>query len=115
MYIQEPSLGAVTSLYLLCCILRIVKIKDLANTVAAALLCYPDIFRESSEAKLNGNLLGHASSDVPSQNNDANNHSVESDTGSLQVNNLISSLSENLRPHSFVDHNCGSMRVAPRY
>lgn len=115
MYIQEPSLGAVTSLYLLCCILRIVKIKDLANTVAASLLCYPEIFPEGSEAKLNGNLLGHVSSDVPSQKEDANNHSIEPDTESLQVNNLISSLSENLRPRSSDDHNCGSMRVAPRY
>lgn len=97
-YIQEPSLGAVTSLYLLCCILRIVKIKDLANIVAAALLCYPEIFPESSEAKLNGDLLSHASLEVPSQNKDANNQNAESDI-----------------LHSALNHNYGSMRFAPRY
>ncbi|XP_047980988.1 protein TRANSPARENT TESTA 9 isoform X2 [Salvia hispanica] len=99
--VKESSLGAVTSLYLLCCILRIVKIKDLANIVAAALLCYPDIFPESSEAKLNGNLPSHASSDVQSQNNDASSQNSESDTG-------------NHTPHSAFNHNYSSMRFAPR-
>ncbi|XP_057792015.1 protein TRANSPARENT TESTA 9 isoform X2 [Salvia miltiorrhiza] len=101
--VKEPSLGAVTSLYLLCCILRIVKIKDLANIVAAALLCNPDVFPEGSEAKLNGNLnlLSHASSDVPTQDKDANNQNAESDT-------------ENHLPHNALIHNYGSMRFAPR-
>lgn len=101
-YMQESSLGAVTSLYLLCCILRIVKIKDLANIVAAALLCYPDIFPESLEAKLNGNLPSHASSDVRSQNNDASSQNSQSDT-------------ENHTPHSAFNHNYSSMGFAPRY
>ncbi|XP_058768525.1 protein TRANSPARENT TESTA 9-like isoform X2 [Vicia villosa] len=37
---QDIQSDVVTSLYLLCCILRIVKIKDLANTIVAALY-YP--------------------------------------------------------------------------
>lgn len=51
---QGTEIGVVCSLYLICCILRIVKIKDLANTVAAALLCHVETFKSRSEAKLNG-------------------------------------------------------------
>ncbi|PWA76647.1 hypothetical protein CTI12_AA176360 [Artemisia annua] len=46
--------SSVTSLYLLVCMLRILKIKDLANTVAAALICSIDTLLPSSEAKVNG-------------------------------------------------------------
>ncbi|CAM8891940.1 unnamed protein product [Rhodiola kirilowii] len=52
--INDIQIGAVTSLYLLCCILRIVKIKDLANTIAAALFCPPEAFIRVPEATLNG-------------------------------------------------------------
>lgn len=45
-----------TSLYLLCSILRIVKIKDLANLVAAALFFPIEAFMPHSEAKLNGHI-----------------------------------------------------------
>ncbi|XP_047959769.1 protein TRANSPARENT TESTA 9-like isoform X1 [Salvia hispanica] len=99
--VNEPSLGAVTSLYLLCCILRIVKIKDLANIVVAALLCHPEMIPEISEAKINGNMLSHASSDVASQNKDANNQNSISDT-------------ENHILHSALNHKYGGMRFAPR-
>ncbi|KAG6427197.1 hypothetical protein SASPL_111438 [Salvia splendens] len=99
--VNEPSLGAVTSLYLLCCILRIVKIKDLANIVAAALLCHPEMIPESAEAKINGNLLSHASSDLASQNKDANNQNSMSDT----KNHIL---------HSALNHMYGGMRFAPR-
>ncbi|XP_021665915.2 protein TRANSPARENT TESTA 9 isoform X2 [Hevea brasiliensis] len=54
------NIGAITSLYLLCCILRIVKIKDLANTIAAALFCPAEVFIPKSEAKLNGHVSGHS-------------------------------------------------------
>ncbi|KAJ4845753.1 Protein TRANSPARENT TESTA 9 [Turnera subulata] len=53
---NEMQIGAITSLYLLCCILRIVKIKDLANTIAAALFCPPEAFLPMSETKFNGYL-----------------------------------------------------------
>ncbi|XP_031096090.1 protein TRANSPARENT TESTA 9 [Ipomoea triloba] len=52
--VDDTEIGAATSLYLLCCILHIVKIKDLANTIAAALLCRIETFRPRSEAKING-------------------------------------------------------------
>ncbi|KAI3709072.1 hypothetical protein L2E82_38813 [Cichorium intybus] len=46
--------GSVTSLYLLCSILRILKIKDMANTIAAALICSMEAILPNSEAKVNG-------------------------------------------------------------
>lgn len=55
------EIAPVTSLYLLCCILRIVKIKDLANTIAAAFLCSEDAFVPSSEVKVNGHTLSYDS------------------------------------------------------
>ncbi|KAG4113272.1 hypothetical protein ERO13_D13G212300v2 [Gossypium hirsutum] len=57
--IDADSIGAVTSLYLLCCILRIVKIKDLANTIAAALLYPLETFAANSEVKINGYVSGN--------------------------------------------------------
>ncbi|KAK6942034.1 CLEC16A/TT9, N-terminal [Dillenia turbinata] len=60
--VSETQIGAVTSLYLLCCILRIVKIKDLANTIAAALFCARETFVTIFGAKLNGYLSNHGTS-----------------------------------------------------
>ncbi|XP_029125832.1 protein TRANSPARENT TESTA 9 isoform X2 [Cajanus cajan] len=51
---KEMQDGVVTSLYLLCCILRIVKIKDLANIIAAALFYPLEAFTKSSGGKLSG-------------------------------------------------------------
>ncbi|KAE8678806.1 Detected protein of unknown function [Hibiscus syriacus] len=56
--IDTDGIGAITSLYLLCCILRIVKIKDLANTIAAALLYPLESLAANSEAKINGYVSG---------------------------------------------------------
>ncbi|KAK1551168.1 hypothetical protein Q3G72_031319 [Acer saccharum] len=56
---NERKIGAVTCLYLLCCILRIVKIKDLANTIAAALFCPPEAYISNFQAKLNGYMPAH--------------------------------------------------------
>ncbi|KAL0374702.1 UNVERIFIED_CONTAM: protein TRANSPARENT TESTA 9 [Sesamum radiatum] len=112
--VKEPSLGAVTSLYLLCCILRIVKIKDLANTVAAALLYCPDTFPPNSEAESNGNMLGHGSSDAASQYSDENNCTSESDARSSELSVLTSSSSLNHPPNGVPGHDCGSTQFAPR-
>ncbi|XP_052310121.1 protein TRANSPARENT TESTA 9 isoform X2 [Populus trichocarpa] len=57
--VDDIQIGAITSLYLLCCILRIVKIKDLANTIAASLFCPPEAFVPDSETKLNGHAPDH--------------------------------------------------------
>ncbi|KAL2533409.1 hypothetical protein Adt_06760 [Abeliophyllum distichum] len=91
--VNETGLGAVTSLYLLCCILRIVKIKDLANTVASALLCHIETFSLRSELKLNGHMSDHGSPDA-SQNADENNIGPDSCSKSLQVTIPLSSSSQ---------------------
>ncbi|XP_011020063.1 PREDICTED: uncharacterized protein LOC105122565 isoform X3 [Populus euphratica] len=57
--LDAVDIGAITSLYLLCCILRLVKIKDLANTIAASLFCPPEAFLPDSETKLNGHAPDH--------------------------------------------------------
>ncbi|CAL0330322.1 unnamed protein product [Lupinus luteus] len=56
---NDMQSGVVTSLYLLCCILRIVKIKDLANTIAAALFYPLEAFTKSSGGKFNGHISDH--------------------------------------------------------
>ncbi|KAF8118272.1 hypothetical protein N665_0005s0040 [Sinapis alba] len=54
--VNDISVDPVTSLYLLCCILRIVKIKDLANITAATLFCPVKAFISSSLVKPNSSL-----------------------------------------------------------
>ncbi|KAL1188600.1 Protein TRANSPARENT TESTA 9 [Cardamine amara subsp. amara] len=54
--INDISIDPVTSLYLLCCIVRIVKIKDLANMTAATLFCPVKAFISSSLVKPNSSL-----------------------------------------------------------
>ncbi|XP_045787663.1 protein TRANSPARENT TESTA 9-like isoform X2 [Trifolium pratense] len=56
---QDMQSDVVTSLYLLCCILRIVKIKDLANTIVAALYYPLDSFTKCSEGQVNGYIPDH--------------------------------------------------------
>ncbi|KAE9464236.1 hypothetical protein C3L33_03866, partial [Rhododendron williamsianum] len=68
---------SMTSLYLLCSILRIVKIKDLANLVAAALFFPIEAFMPHSEAKLNGHMPGTGFSHE--------NHSPDNDKLSPEV------------------------------
>ncbi|KAK4785092.1 hypothetical protein SAY86_001781 [Trapa natans] len=56
---QEGLIGSITSLYLLCCILHIVKIKDLANVIAAALFSQPEVSVPSRGIQVNGIVLSH--------------------------------------------------------
>ncbi|KAD4179964.1 hypothetical protein E3N88_28555 [Mikania micrantha] len=87
-----------TSLYLLCCILRILKIKDLANTVAAALICSVESFLPNFEAKLNGFMADH----------DEETHvDDEKPSGNLDSRSLTVSISS-LSISSSVQHNCRS-------
>ncbi|XP_052182421.1 protein TRANSPARENT TESTA 9 isoform X2 [Diospyros lotus] len=90
--IDEKKMGAVTSLYLLCCILRILKIKDLANTVAAALFCPEEAFLLNSEVKLNGHVPGYGFSDE-NQNPEKDDLSTEMLSGRLRDTILNSSSS----------------------
>ena len=84
LWIQEKQISAVTSLYLLCCILRIVKIKDLANTVAASLFCPLEAFIKISETKLNGYISGHGFTHEREQS-DSDNLDTKVESGSLRV------------------------------
>lgn len=68
---QDISVDPVTSLYLVSCILRIVKIKDLANMTAATLFCPVKAFISSSLVKPNSSL-------APERRTYGNGHS---DTG----------------------------------
>ncbi|XP_022755506.1 uncharacterized protein LOC111303477 isoform X2 [Durio zibethinus] len=72
---SNVKIGAVTSLYLLCCILHIVKIRDLANTIAVALLYPLEAFAAKSETKLNGFVSGN---DCALENEEPDIYSVTS-------------------------------------
>ncbi|XP_010276705.1 PREDICTED: uncharacterized protein LOC104611385 isoform X2 [Nelumbo nucifera] len=97
---SEKLIGATTSLYLLCCILRIVKTKDLANIIAAALFCQPEAFIPISEAKLNGYTSSHDFSNV-NQQLEEGSCGTKADTGSLRV--TVSNLSSSSQIHSAED------------
>ncbi|XP_027072189.1 protein TRANSPARENT TESTA 9 isoform X1 [Coffea arabica] len=92
--------GVACSLYLICCILRIVKIKDLANTVAAALLCRVETFKSRSEAKLNGYSSGQG---FPVECQKAN----EDEGLQVTIPNLSGSL-QSLSEDKLHHDNCGS-------
>ncbi|CAI8584099.1 unnamed protein product [Vicia faba] len=62
----------VTSIYLFCRILRIIKIKDLANTIAAALFYPSEAFTKSSGGKLNSRISGFHSDSALMQNGCSN-------------------------------------------
>ncbi|XP_047310433.1 protein TRANSPARENT TESTA 9-like [Impatiens glandulifera] len=75
--VREEKVVSVTSLYLLCCILRIVKIKDLANIVAAALLCHQETCTPGSMLKLNGHISADNAESGEGQKIDNADHNQE--------------------------------------
>lgn len=105
--------GVVTSLYLICCILRILKIKDLANTMAAALLYPLEAFAKSYRGKVNGHLFDRGFT----------SESQESDDGSLTNSDArysmdstpCSSSSSGFHPeHVITQNNCSDSNLAVR-
>ncbi|KAI7730306.1 hypothetical protein M8C21_019899, partial [Ambrosia artemisiifolia] len=95
--------SSVTSLYLLCCILRILKIKDLANTVAAALICSVESFLPNFEAKrLNGFKADH---DEESHVDEESHADDEKLSETLDSSSMIISI-PSLSTSSSVQHNC---------
>ncbi|WCJ42307.1 Protein TRANSPARENT TESTA 9 [Euphorbia peplus] len=107
--VTEIQIGSVTSLYTLCCILRIVKIKDLANTIAAALFCPPEVFIPKSEAKLNGHMSDH------NHVGDAQQTEINNITGldnCLKVSVPSSASSSQVHPEDFLEQNsCSSLQT----
>ncbi|KAK4355412.1 hypothetical protein RND71_024383 [Anisodus tanguticus] len=94
--LKDTGLGTATSLYLLCCILRIVKIKDLANIVAAVLLCDIETFVPRSEAKLNGFMVNH---DMSPENQESENGGFISDSNGQSLRVLVPNISSSLNNH----------------
>lgn len=96
--------SSVTCLYLLCCIMRILKIKDLANMVAASLICSIETLLPNSEAKLNGFMGDHDGSHE-------SNVDDETPSGNLDSSSIMVSI-PSLCTSSSVQHNCwGSASV----
>ncbi|XWS71012.1 hypothetical protein CRYUN_Cryun03dG0100400 [Craigia yunnanensis] len=100
---SNMKIGAVTSLYILCCILRIVKIKDLANTIAAALLYPLEAFAANSEAKLNGYVSGN---DCAHENEEPNIDSVTpGDAGQFSLDIPSKASSSLVLPEDIITEN----------
>ena len=111
--IQDMQSGVVTSLYLLCCILRIVKIKDLANTIVAALFYPLETFTRFSRGKVNGYISDRGLTSVSQEPDDDN--IAKCNAGCLTVNVPNSSSSSGLDPKSVMSKdNCSSSNLAIR-
>ncbi|CAJ1975840.1 unnamed protein product [Sphenostylis stenocarpa] len=93
--------GVVTSLYLLCCILRIVKIKDLANTIVAALFYPLETFIKFSRGKVNGYSSDHGFTSVSKEQDDDNIAKCKAEGLTVDVPN--SSRSSDLYPESVME------------
>ncbi|PWA54005.1 hypothetical protein CTI12_AA439910 [Artemisia annua] len=100
---NEMKFSSVTSLYLLVCMLRILKIKDLANTVAAALICSIDTLLPSSEAKVNGFKDDHDETHESHVDD-------ENPSGNLVPSSMVVSI-PSLSTSSSVQHKGGSASV----
>ncbi|XP_076949842.1 protein TRANSPARENT TESTA 9-like [Bidens hawaiensis] len=99
---SDRKFGSVTSLYLLCCILRILKIKDLANTVAAALICSVESFSPKFEAKHNGFMVDH---------DDVSHVDDEKPSGNLDSSSMMISIPSLSTSSSGQHHCCRSASV----
>ncbi|KAK4757282.1 hypothetical protein SAY87_007409 [Trapa incisa] len=105
---QEGLIGSITSLYLLCCILHIVKIKDLANVIAAV-FSQPEASIPSWGIQVNGIVTGHNCSHQRQSSGDEgasweNNVPLrisESSSSSDMQNNAVNI---NIRKSSAVSH-----------
>ncbi|XP_039686417.1 protein TRANSPARENT TESTA 9 isoform X4 [Medicago truncatula] len=103
---QDMQSGVVTSLYLLCCILRIVKIKDLANTIVAALYYPLESFTKCSGGQVNGYIPDHG---FTSKSDGIDNDNLaENSAKCLVVNVPCSSSSSDCHPQSITILNNGS-------
>ncbi|KAK7303943.1 hypothetical protein RJT34_14870 [Clitoria ternatea] len=104
---NDTKSGVVTSLYLLCCILRIVKIKDLANTIVAALFYPSEAFTKCSRGEVNGYKS-------ESQEPDNDNH-IKCNEECLVGSVSHSSSSPSFHTESVIsEDNCSSSNLALR-
>lgn len=98
------QIGSVTSLYLLCCILHIVKIKDLANTIAAALFFPLGVFLCTSGPKLNGCPSGNGF--IHESRQEGHDNLAQVDAGSKEVDYLNSSSSMQIDRVDVMENDC---------
>ncbi|XP_042497689.1 protein TRANSPARENT TESTA 9 isoform X1 [Macadamia integrifolia] len=111
---NETQISVTTSLYLLCGILRIVKTKDLANSIAASLFCPLGAFSPICEAKPNGCMSGHVCAHENQQLDNDASHS-EADTQRLRVVVANSSSSQIHPGEDFIlQHSCDSPQLTLR-
>ncbi|KAI9112504.1 hypothetical protein K1719_016427 [Acacia pycnantha] len=111
--VNDMQSGVVTSLYLLCCILRIVKIKDLANAIAAALFYPLEAFAKSYRGEVNGHIsdLRFTSETRESDDGSLTNH----DTKCSMDNAPCSSSSSGFHPeHVITQNDCSDSNLAVR-
>ncbi|GAU38004.1 hypothetical protein TSUD_205440, partial [Trifolium subterraneum] len=110
---NDVQSGVVTSLYLLCCILRIIKIKDLANTIAAALSYPSEAFTKCSGGKFNSHISDHG---FPSEYLVSNNHNLtKSDIRHSMFNVPHSSSSSGFHPEGVLMQNdCSNSNLSLR-
>lgn len=101
--VSEIRIGAVTTLYLICCILHVVKIKDLANTIAAALFFPLEAFIPNSEAKINGHMPGPGF--IHEVQPPGNEILTEADTAQLRDNVPKLSSSSHIHPEVVITQN----------
>lgn len=113
MVIQDMQSGIATSLYLLCCILRIVKIKDLANTIAVALFYPLEAFTKVAGGRVNGHIPDHG---FTSERQESSNGSLsKGDSGCSTVYLLHSSSSSGFLPQDVITQNdCSSSNLTVR-
>ncbi|KAK7329129.1 hypothetical protein VNO77_23275 [Canavalia gladiata] len=111
--VNDMQSGVATSLYLLCVILRIVKIKDLANTIVASLFYPLEAFTKCSRGKVNGYITDHGFTSE-SQEPD-NNNLAKRNAECLMVNVPDSSSSSGFHQESVTsEDNCSSLNLALR-
>lgn len=88
--------------------MRIVKIKDLANTIAAALFCPAEVYITNFEAKLNGYMpCRDVMHDSQMPDNDT---AIEVDSGVLRVREPDMATSSQIHSQDLITENnsCGS-------
>ncbi|XP_027363681.1 protein TRANSPARENT TESTA 9-like [Abrus precatorius] len=111
--VNDMQSGVVTSLYLLCCILRIVKIKDLANTIVAALFCPLEAFTKYSRGIVNGYVSDRGFTSKREDPDDGN--LAKSNAECLTVNVPHSSSFSGFHPESStLEDSCSNSNLALR-
>ncbi|CAI8612938.1 unnamed protein product [Vicia faba] len=113
---QDIQSDVVTSLYLLCCILRIVKIKDLANTIVAALYDPLESLTKCFGGQVNGMVPDNGFTSEGDGIDNNNNNLTKNNKKGLVVNVPCSPSSSGFHPQSITMLNNGSSsNVALRY